>query len=170
MRKEYSKLVKDCFDRRFKEDLPLFRPKPKETAVFRTYSAKVGELLTCYLLVGAPGHQNEFTIELAWSTDGRVPDWQPFADMESERKNGSLRFDLCKTWGCKDQHWWVIESATIGQQRVINGDFSMVPVEPFLPGIPGLVDDATARILEFGIPYLEQIALEHGYVVKMAPD
>ena len=46
-------------------------------------------------------------------------------------------------------------------------DFEPRPVEPYLPGIPALVEDAVNKIVEYAVPYFEKVAADHGHEITL---
>jgi hypothetical protein len=168
MRKEYSSYLRKEFDSKVKDALPNFsvvNGEPHTVKGSPLYRHIVEEALSLYVYLAIDGLFNEFTVELAWSTSQCFPQWRPFDDPRPISGDSS-RIRLSRLWDTKSDFWWAIEPRDTPSEairRVKEFDMSLPPASQFLPNVKTAVQDVIQKLENYGIPYLTQVIIEHGY-------
>lgn len=167
MRSELGKAVRKRFGERLKEALSQFDAIKGEKQIApgsSLYQWRLGPNLDFYLLLQVHHTEDWFTLELAWTRNGR---WPAFAMLpgtpDGEPKNGDLRFRLGRLWADpREDVWW-----QLAPRPPAGADFDAytkrVPVAEALARVEPLVEDAVQRLVRYGMPYLAKVSAAHGY-------
>ncbi|MFC1757877.1 hypothetical protein ACFL2H_03795 [Planctomycetota bacterium] len=110
---------------------------------------------------------DRFTVECAWSTDGKFPayamvsrprDYDSQGIKADEPKDGRFRFRLCSLWEPSDDTWWRVCSEVSKGFEDIAEEFKSSGLErpaTISDSVDDAVDDAVKKIIDFAIPYFE---------------
>jgi hypothetical protein len=174
MRKQLGKAVRRRFELRLKETLPQFKTLPPAACPFggRLFEWGVRPDLSAFLFLQI-GPQDEFTIECAWSGDGRYPfdiplgnplDY-PGAEVRRDRpQEGRFRFRLGNLWEARRDVWWYLAPrpslAALQAQlsAVTHGTYQEPPLDEALAKVDPLVDEAISRVRDHAVPYFLRVA------------
>jgi hypothetical protein len=167
MRKEYGKALRKYFAGQIKEKVPEFQEEKVESIYFwpgqRAFSRSVSDSLKCWIILcPSPKDYDEFTILVGWSVFGRYPELSVIPSMimpsddRKEFNENEYMIRLPQLWS-KDDIWWVVEefntSPTIEELQKSMESVSMAEAES---KVHPLVDDAIQKLLNVGIPYLNE--------------
>jgi hypothetical protein len=170
MRSPLGKEVRKTFTKLLQEWEPRF-------LVDKTQEIGPGDLL--FKLTAAPSLSffiflfiipkwDEFSVELAWSEDGRWPSRMIPGSPGDSPKAGALRLALRSFWfrgpGVAPR-WRLVERQPINAP--VSTWLNEVPIEEVLPKVAPLVQDAIEKIRVYGGPYMEKIAEDHGVTLKL---
>ena len=171
MKKEYAKAVRKEFRARFEKALPQFKLSEDKRDLppgGRLYELVLSDSLTLYAAIGMSRNFEEFMVDIAWSEHGRFP--SSYLALEPGPKDGEVFRQLPRFWNKGSYPWWVVEPRDTHEEtmrRFREHDFEPRPIEPYLPGIPALVEDAVNMIMEYAVPYFEKVAAEHGHEINL---
>lgn len=171
MKAAYSKPLRKEFARRMKTALPQFKQiSDKSCDAECLYLWKVAPDLSFFVHLNIHDEwQEEFTLEIGWSSKGRFP-IGAFRDSQKGRpsRDGEMYFRLPNLWSDHDL-WWhlVMEIDALKVVILINKGGKWVEDSPdeVKARIPGLVQDAIYRLKEYGIPYFHEQAKKKGHPV-----
>lgn len=168
MRKEYGKVLRDRFTRNMRARLPHFDPIKIESAyVFpgeRLFRWVPEDALHCFVIL-VPSHKNtdEFTIELGWSTRGRFPErGRPAGIASPERAEFGEDEFTCRMgdlWANEDVWWQITEFDPLNpesQLQYILASTKPICAEEAQAAVEPKVEDAFEKLVDHGIPYLEE--------------
>jgi hypothetical protein len=119
------------------------------------------------MLVGFHPLRESITLELAWTKKNRWPSYEYSKSPFEPTAEGNVRFQLHDLWNEQRplELWWI--GPTPGcYERELKDIPEPLPDEELLPEVPKVVADAIKKFEEYGIPYLEKVASEHGYDIK----
>jgi hypothetical protein len=132
----------------------------------------------CYLVLCIAPKEDCFTVECAWSLNGRFPtvgllfprDIKRSQIHRDEPRNGEFYFRLAYLWQDKDQWWWLVPEAQVNARidrfadAVIAADDAAVlrsleepPIEEAMANVLPMVEDAIEKIIIHAVPYFEQV-------------
>ena len=165
-----SKLAQRCrklFEERLAASLPQFEriKTSKVGPTSRLYGYQVTEGVW-FLIMHQISHQDEhFTVELMTNTDPGVPLLGAFRNPREDPYTIPIRFRFSRMWSAtKSDPWWELEPAPSGAEitrRLREMDFSETPIEELMPKVEPLVDEAFAKLMEYGVPYFNEVAAKN---------
>jgi hypothetical protein len=177
MRKEIGEAVRKRFNARMKEALPQFRELKSAgltgiASGSRVYCCQAAPELSFFLiLVPSVMDLDRFTLEGAWSKDGRVPSRLGFL---TDQPDGSLRFRIPSLWEVPHGDYWWELTETRSTNAMTSEEFEdwlrnqeqvlKERIEEGLRRIPGCVDEAIERIVKYALPYFDGVAKAQGYL------
>jgi len=113
-----------------------------------------------FLVLGIAPKDDRFTIEVAWSTSGRLPPSR-LLDPGEEGSANELHFRLARFWGADAYDaWWYL-----GRRRTIQDIAAGVPDDPLpvkLADVQPKLADALGKVKQHAVPYLRTIAERYG--------
>jgi len=169
MRREYSARLRKEFDSSLKELMPCFSIVKDENHTAKSsplYRCVVADDFFMYIYLDIANTFNQFRVEVAWSTEQKIPKWEPFINPQDDAHGQGIRVCLSRFWKIKGDYWWVIEPRDTPQEairRVKEFDMSLPPVSQFLPNVTTNVQEVMQKLREYGLPYLVKVASEHGH-------
>lgn len=169
MRKEILKLLREKFTDAMAVALPKFSAMKSKSAFFSArellFRYVVGSVHLFVILVPKDSDEASFTVELAWSRLGRLPElgMRPSRTPSSPRieqqdVEGAVR--LREVVGEKDEWWEVMPLDATDPASVIRFmEFQMKPIDQskIAELLDPLVEDAVAMIVKHGVPYMDEI-------------
>ncbi|HEX2972377.1 MAG TPA: hypothetical protein VHP11_08585 [Tepidisphaeraceae bacterium] len=186
VRRELGKAVRDRFRKQmglrfsgFKEDRGAEVPTG-----WQVFGLEIASDLAVYIILAIFPGEDRFTIEGAWTRNGRFPAdvrllWPkeyPEADVRrDDAYNGDFRFRLATLWQPRDRSWDLVPPPSL--QEFIRQQNEMIrhgklpeepPIEEALGKVDVLVDDAMAKIDEYLLPYFDQIAVESAHTERVS--
>jgi hypothetical protein len=164
MRNALVKAVRRQFSTRLRAELPQFREaKSKDLpGECRLYEWKVSEQLRFYLVLQHHRHRDWFTLEIAWTRNGRWPTQTPVpASPYDEPTSGDMCFRLGKLWAQKDI-WWEFAPRLSPLEATFDDFIKEQPLAELLPKVDSLVEDAIQHLLNDAMPYFRKVAAAHG--------
>ena len=102
---------------------------------------------------------DQFTTEVAWGFNGRLPGHKMVRDSMHEIFQEPLGQRSASFWSRTD-HWWLLVLRPEEHERVIL--YKEDPVDECLPLIAPAVADAARKLKEHWVPAAEKIARLHG--------
>ena len=193
MRSKLAKAVRKEFAARLKRSLPQFKlAKLREIEFlgkmekeippgYRLYLWDFSKDLCVYLVlcIATPKMGDAFTVECAWTRNGRFPsllgltimhpcDFPKFGIVCDEPKDGDFLFRIGELWEPHVDHWWWVAPRPSFEE--INkwsreGNFEgeklfgppEMPIDEAMKNVVPCVEDAINRIIEYAVPYFEKI-------------
>jgi hypothetical protein len=159
--------------------LPQFRCCGKEHGAgdLPIWAWGIAPSLTFFVMLQPLDNKDQFTVEIAWSDDGKFP-WRElglrFFKIESPRS----RRRLARLWSKAqiDPVWEVVRSRTLEESRARSqaqsrGDREEVrrldqlidvSVEEAIQRVSPLVADAVQKLIDYGLPLFRQVAEQRG--------
>jgi hypothetical protein len=167
MRGMVAKAVRKQFAERLKHELPQFRPIKSEhlTHGERLFEWKAAPALFFFLMLQTDDHNDEFTVEVAWSSDGQFPILSINTSPCEKARGGKMRFRLCNFWTEEDEWFRVCSRPTEAQLKAYffeGKDYYADSPEEAAQRVPALIEEAIQRILEHAVPYFRKIVAERG--------
>ena len=166
MRKEYSKVLKDYFQKKMETKFPQFqKTKYKSIYIFPgeiTYTWPVDDNLKCFIILipGLTGN-DEFFIEIGWSKKGLFPEFErPIGCPTKDRKEFEKDEFICRLdhlWSSNSFGWkfYKLENMTDVSDFMKNSQVP-IPVEKVREIVLPQVDDAIVKLEKYGLPYLSE--------------
>lgn len=165
MRSRLAKTVRQRFALRISQELPDFVLNQTEVVPSGCvlYERKTPTLTFYILLLLAP-KDDRFTIEVGWSEKGKLPTYN-WGRPNDPPREGGIMFRMWCLWNTGNEDlWWRFEPE-VKLEDIAN--WVPQPIEAALELVDTQVDDAIQKLLEFGIPYFERVAAEHGHPIKL---
>lgn len=171
MRSELGKAVRRRFHEQLKVKLGQFEEvKPEQSEIAtgsRLYRWRVGHNLDFYLLLQMHHTEDWFTLELAWTSNGRWPAYSFLPGTpDGEPRDGDLRFRLGQLWADpREDVWWQLTprppaGASFDEYR------QRVPITEALARVEPLIEDALQRLVHYGLPYMLKVVESLGYAAN----
>lgn len=191
MRARLAKALRKTFDDLLKKELPFFKPvEPREIEIqgkkekeippgWRLYLWDYSQDLYFYLLLntGTQKTGDSFTVECAWTRNGRFPamvglmfpyDIPRARILADKPKNDDFRFRIGQLWQPGLDHWWWLAPRPSFEEMV---EWSLseesektlglmppeTPVEEALQNVVPCVEDAIRHIVKYAVPYFENV-------------
>jgi len=157
MRKDLAKAVIDRFSERLGELIPGFKRDRKEaapsgSALFRLSSGT----LTFFVLLQLHRNEDWFTVELAWSARGHLPETSDGQVPDTDMPPTEAAFRLGKLWAPKRDVWWELAPKPPDGAGIL--DYMLrVPLPEAMARVEPLVDDAVAKIHDHGAPVFKRV-------------
>ena len=153
MRREMSQAVRKEFASQLDRRLPHFARDqasnvPPEVVQYVWGSAN--KQLLFYVCLQFHRIWDRFTIELAWSSQGRYPGYAPPAEPEDEAPTGEMRFRLSRLWASSEDVWWEPLPGGWANKKELHAR-----IEP-------VVSDAMEKLVTYGVPYMERVTEQRG--------
>ncbi len=189
MRRELALAVRQEFSAQLAKELPQFRPLKGQKIGSRCYpySWQVSPDLTFFVMLQVSTKAlEEFTLEVAFSSDGRYPiemfSLLPFnfanVGVPALASHPSWRLNLAHLWRQGEKYmdyWWEItphpshrELAQRLKDLVSRGSMDEMPLDEALQRVGPAVSDAIRRLIENGLPFLREVASCRG--IKLLTD
>ena len=102
---------------------------------------------------------DQFTTEVAWGFNGRLPGHKMVRDSMHQIFQDPLGFRSASFWSRTD-HWWLLVLRPEEHERVLL--YKDDPVEQCLPLVAPAVADAARKLKEHWVPATERIMQLHG--------
>lgn len=171
MRSALVKAVRKRFSLRLRAELPGFvEAKGNDLpAECRLYEWRISGQLRFYLVLQHHRNRDWFTLEIAWTRNGRWPAHSavpasPYEDPQS----GDLCFRLGRLWA-RDQKdiWWEFSPRLSPLDAAFDDVVKELPLEELIPKVEPLVEDAIRHLIEDAMPYFRKVASAHGYSLQL---
>ena len=176
MAKGATKAIIAQFDDELKKRVPGFQRVKGEPLPpgCRLFGWQYAPDLTFYLLLNVVDGER-FFIDIAWTRNGCFPDIPlrrprdipELSIRKDEPMHGDFLFRLPMLWLSKDKSWDVVPKRSLQELalEIESGEFDKrlsnpETLEDLLPKISELVLDAIAKIEQYAVPYLLQVAKE----------
>jgi hypothetical protein len=128
------------------------------------FKCVISPALAFYIILVISDKDDRFTVELAWSTTGKLPTHTSFGPKAPAASTG-IEFRLSNLWlGEGGDFWWRIGTEhpfPLLDVSTVEADLKARRLE-----VPAQVDAAIAPVLRFGVPYFESIAQQFGFCIK----
>ena len=168
MRKEFAKILRQAFGARLRTAAPGFGEMKLRSDYLgpgeRAYADTVGEHIRRWIVLSPSAKdRDEFTVLIGWSTLGRYPELGmiPCADMPSEARTEFAREEylirLSMLWSTQDP-WWVVRPWKGGSLKALQASMAPITPEEAERRVIPAVDDAIGRLVDIGLPYLDEFA------------
>jgi hypothetical protein len=198
MRRQLANAVRKEFDVCLRRNLSKFRPvKPREVEFLGRMEKEIppGDRLYLWdfkkdlyfylmLVIATPKMGDGFTVEGAWTQNGKFPSTLfpmaprgiPKSDILPDKpENGDMRFRigdlLPEPEPQEDLWWWVAPRPSFEEfnKWLLEGDFEgeklfgpkEMPVEEATKNVKPCVEDAVRHIVKYVMPYFEEIIGEY---------
>lgn len=187
MRTELARAVREKFTAHLEKMLPQFRLQKGQKIGPRCYlySWNVAPDLTFFVMLQiSTKADEEFTLEVAFSSDGRFPDELlailPFNFAEIGTRGlasrPAWRVRLGNLWRQNERdkdYWWEVtprldhhELAQRMKDLVSLGKMNEMPLEEALARVEPAVASAVEKLTEYGMPFLLEVASHRGVSVN----
>lgn len=183
MRRELSKAVRDEFAGQLGRVFPQFRSlkRQKLGSSCQAYSWSIAPDLALFIMlqVSTKAYE-EFTVEVAFSEDGRYPidslAMLPFnfagAGIPGIASHPAWRVNLGHLWRQRERtldYWWEVtprpsdrELAQRLKDLASRGTMDEMPIEEALKRVGPAVANAMGKLGEYGFPFLREVATHRG--------
>lgn len=165
----------------FEHSLPLFKPCGAECAAggadYSVWALCVSPNLTFFVMLQPFDNEDRFTVEIAWSDDGKFP-WRESGPRLCKIEGPKARRRLPRLWfvGQTEPVWEVIRRRTFEETRarikaMSRGDrdeveridrLTEVPLDEAMSRVPALVEDAVQKLIDYGLPVFRRVAENRG--------
>ncbi len=135
---------------------------------YRVYEWRVTDRFRLYLLLQLHRSEDSFTVEIAWTLNGRWPEDVPLPDSPRETsESGDMRFRIGLLWSPMADYWWdlapQLSKVPLGDAlrdyEGFLGRFSNPPdIDEAMSRVEPQVNDAIRRVREYAIPYFGRVA------------
>ena len=134
MRKEYSTLLRREFDKLLTNRLPNFSISKGESCAAKgslVYKCNVAKDFALYIYLYIDELFDEFTVEVGWSTDQKLPALKPFSTPQDTVHDQGTRMRLSRFWDPKSDYWWVIQPRDTPEEAIRRiREFDMSIMDP----------------------------------------
>jgi hypothetical protein len=169
MKSEIAKLLRKGFHETLSKRLPEFTVVNDATVPpgCRLYERRVCGCGSEYILLVISPTTDRFTLECAWSRSCSFPAFAPISSpvdvpakgiRRDEPGGSTYRFRLASLWSQGKDYWWSLEPtpeaayATQGAHNIPTDSGART-----CGTINQCIDDAVARLEQFGIPFLQHV-------------
>jgi len=160
-----------AFDLRMRDTLPAFvrsANAAKALREFREYHWEIAKVATSFLLVVVSPNSDAFTIEGAWSKNGKFPfQLNPMSPLGNQNADippadpidGEFRFRIPELWDVGSDTWWHVrgdhDMRDVDLDTFLNTDWSNTDVPDYSDAqIEQVVGEAIRRINTHAIPFM----------------
>lgn len=167
MKAALGKLVRKHLHKRVRESLPQFtlNRSAKMPPGCSLYEYRLQSCITLYMVLLCAPQADRFNIEIGWSTNDVLPASGCFLPTTAVKGDGIV-FRLWRLWRQDSvDHWW-----HLGRELTLEELARFAPEDPNETKIAQVeiqVEDAFQRLLDYGVPYWEKVAADHGCPVYL---
>jgi hypothetical protein len=176
VRSKIAKALRDHFRRELSRRHPAFREFSSADVPpgWRVFAADAAPDLAFYIVLALHSTRDSFTVEGAWTRNGRFPSLCPllfprsFPDSgfrQDEPRDGDFRFRLSFLWQPRDYWWDLIPRKTLEDVAREDDEFlktGTLPPEPTLDAalanLGPMLADALRLVTTHLLPYFDEIA------------
>jgi hypothetical protein len=159
--------------------LPQFQRGGKERGAgdIPMWAWEIAPSLTFFVMLQPFEDKDQFTVEIAWSDDGKFP-WRELGANLFKIESPRCRRRLARLWSKSqvDPTWEIVRSRTFEEtsariKALSRGDreevqrldqLVEVSVEKAIPRVAPLVADAVQKLIDYGLPLFQRVVEQRG--------
>jgi hypothetical protein len=162
LRKEIGTPTRQLFFARLADIAPDFKRSSRyDVRGFTWMFARKERDLRQVLWFQRHRYRDAFTVELAWSCVLDNASEAPFGDPSSPFTRDGCRFRLGRFWEPQKDVWWDVGASRLNRALTTIGalvGFRSSDSEAAPSTVKRAVDDASAKIVAYALPYFESVA------------